>query len=180
MLYAACCYCLLASDDYATREYATAALVRLVDGWPQCYGPRVSEWAACASHPEVAFRVRRAVAVYTTYRVNSYVPKGVPCWPCCDFYPVPGSFGLDARDRAAWCREDRLLRGDPATGPYWHNYRAGTEREARRLIRDGAAPVEVDRLLQRMWRLELEAGSDCGKREVLESWGTTWRGGYPE
>lgn len=176
MLYLCCLYALLGSEDYREREYAGRGIVRLVDGWPHLYGPRLAELAARPVSPEVAFRVRRPLAVYANWRANNYVPKSVPVWPVCDCYPVPGPFGLDVRDRSAVARG---TWAGASSGPGWTAWRAGTEQMARGMIRQGESPETVDSLLRRMWVLEKEAGSDCGKRDVLESW-TEWRGGYPE
>lgn len=179
-MYAACLYCLLCSDDYAVRDYAERALVRLVDGWPGIYGPRVAEWGGAATHPEVAFRVRRPLSVYTAYRVNSYVPQGIPVWPVADCFPVPGSFGLDVRCRHSGMAFYSPLPGDrPA--PYWDGYRRATEEYARGLIRRGESPEAVDRLLRRWWLLERSACSDCGPehQDEIDRW-VYWSGGYPE
>lgn len=185
VLYLAVLYAGLGSEDWHTREAADRAIVRLVGGRPWVYGPPLARWAGGATSPEVAARARRPCAIYARYRADAYVPRTVPVWPVCDCFPRRVFPGVDLRDRTAIPCEawGAAPPYDPATdgGPSWHRWRRPTEAMARRLIRDGAPPADVDALLLRMWRLELAAGSDCRRRDALESWaGRPWAGGYPD
>lgn len=181
MLTTAALFLLLGDPRWDVRDAAEWELVRLVNARPWDYGPRLERLAGQATEPEVAFRMRRPLRVYACWQANSYVPKTVPVWPVCDCYPVAGA-DRDGRDRQA-VRQVLTLDYPAAAdrGPYWRSWRAGTERMARQMIREGRTRAEVDALLLRMWRLEIEAGSDCNAQDTLRSWeGRPWAGGYPE
>lgn len=143
------------------------------------YGPRISRWAAQSTCPEARNRSRPLVVAYIRWRDDSYVPVGVPVWPCCDMIPVPTAWG-DCRVKSlGWPWYECSSRVEHEQGPYWHRYRRGTERMARRLIFDGANQAEVDAMLVRMWAIEQVYRSDCGERwSESETW-LRWAGGYP-
>jgi hypothetical protein len=181
-MYAAILYSALSSDSYAVREQSQERLVAVMD----CTGEgRVVTWAASASCPEVARRAADAIRKHRDNRARAYVPHGIPVWPCIDMLPARVIPALDIRDRGAGWRwrqtEWELNRDEPwgSAGPVWLRYRRATELMVRDGIRRGdLTPAAADHLLSRMWAAELDCGSDCQKRDVLESW-TTWTTGYP-
>lgn len=185
-------YAMLADPVFEVRESASDRILALVDRHPDIYGPRLIALAKESTEPEVRARVRRPINVYQRWRVVSYVPKTVPVWPCVDMMPKPlpivGDIRCRERGRKAyddwhanpidpghWPAQGQLNQG-----PYWHNYRAATERMARAMIRDGADASEVDFLLLRMWRIENAAKSDCADKWPESSQWNQWLGGYPQ
>jgi hypothetical protein len=182
-------YAALGDPIWEVRESATDRLVVLVSEHPGHYGPRLIELASGATEPEIAQRVKRPIAVYSRWRINSYVPKSVPVWPICDATFIPTQFG-DVRAR--WIGNDWLslvphgygecaegMTTNLACGPYWHRWRRGTELMVRDMLRCGATAEEVDALLLRMWQMEQSVSGDCGEAfKVSEGW-VRWAGGYP-
>jgi len=192
MLYLAVLYAMLASPEWETRERAERELIRRVDARPWDYGATLERWAGGATSPEVAARVARPCRVYRTWLAASYVPKGVPVWPICDAYPRR-ILGCDFRDREAmypWLYAANPTPGrygPDAVGPYWLQWRRGTEMMTRHMIRRGAEPAAADALLARMWAIEKRYYHDCRgclsdpQRAEVESWASRpWAGGYPE
>lgn len=189
MLYLALMYAALASEDYAAREHAERALVRLADGWPHRYGPRLEQLAAGATSPEVAARCRRPVGVYRQHLAAAYVPTGIAVWPCIDSWPQPVGFGAVIHDgRTGWQLWGRWrppsVNAAASRQPYWHPWRRATEAMARDMIRRGVPAAEVDYLLVRMARVERSHLTRSHQDETLavyDAWAaqTEWRGGYP-
>lgn len=185
-------FALLSDPDFDTRQWATDRLTHLVDRSPWDYGERLAKRTRETQCPEARRRGLLILTSYDRWRANSYVPSTVPVWPCCDMIAaanpiVPFGLAPDVRDRAAggkWyssCGSPPVFTGGLVPGPYWSEYRRGTERMARRLIVDGATAAEVDAMLLRMWKVEQEARGDCtaDRWRESESW-TKWEGGYPQ
>ncbi len=179
-MYALALYAALSDPEFTVRESAQARLSHLVDRHPAIYGPRLAEWCRDCPSPEARRRLLQVLTAYARWKVNSFVPSGVPVWPICDAYPVACPlipFALvDVRDRCRWPVESQP--GD-AGGPYWTAYRRTTERRVRDMLRDGASFAECDALVGRMWRLEQAAKSDCGEKWAEAAGWTRWQGGYP-
>lgn len=168
-------YASLGDPLYDVREAAEVRLTHLVSRYPAIYGPRLGEWCRGATCPEVRSRSLRVLAVYDRWRVVSYVPSGVPCWPISDAFPLPcvvlPAFALeDVRDKLRW----PLRYSGRSPGPAWNGYRRTTEENVRERLRAGATWEEADELLARMMKLELRSRSDCGVELQL----TGWAGGY--
>lgn len=192
MLYLALLYASLADPVYETRESATLRLIQLIDRHPAFYGPRLAEWTRTCSCPETRRRSLTILTGYARWRIVSYVPAGVPVWPCIDCFPtanplVPFALAPDVRDRDSgrkwYALESHEAHCAPPLiepGPYWHRYRLGTERMIRAMLRDGADVETCDRLLVRMWSIEQAACGDCTSDKWQESvhW-RAWQGGYP-
>lgn len=181
MLHLMAMYAALYASEWESREAAERELVRLVDRHPSRYGPPLASWARAATEPEVVARCRRPLNVYRRHLANAYVPRSVPVWPICDAMPtgLSGPVALQFPRSAEWLRSGEPCLPELATGPWWHRYRRGTERMARRMLLDGASEAEVDGLLARMWRLEAEVRGDCDQwAEASASW-AKWEGGYP-
>lgn len=183
MLYLIALYIGLADPVFEAREAATDRLTELVAGMPWYYGPRLVELSRDATEPEIVSRVRRPIAAYDRWRIASYVPSTALVWPICDAFPRE-TLLWDVRDRDAlrsWYWEAQCgCYGQQSLGPYWTQWRRGTELMVRQMLRDGATAAECDRLMGRMWKLEQQAKGDCGDLwSEAETW-TRWEGGYPQ
>lgn len=177
MIYLIALYAALASPVWQEREAAEQALLRLVDRHPALYGPRLLALAREATEPEVRSRMRAVAVAYRRALAASYVPSGVPVWPCSDMHAAPCSWLVYPRRRQATTAAGTTL----ASGPWWWTFRETTEQMARSMIRnEGFEPAEVDRILQRMWAVEQMLKGDCPSAwpAAAATW-TTWRGGYP-
>ncbi len=176
MLYFIFLYASLASPVWAERESASASLLRLIDRHPGTLGPRLESLARDATEPEVRARVRLPLALYTRWRVNSFVPNGCPVWPICDAFPVANPvvpFGLaDVRCKCTWPVES--WSSDGRGGPQWTAYRRTTERRVRELLREGMSHDAANELVSRMWVVEQRHRSDCG----IDLENGPWCGGY--
>lgn len=202
MIYVTCLYLLLASPNHGAREYASKKLMHCVSGWPHLYGKQVQQWKKTTISPERSHRLIRPAAAYRSYLAANFVPSGIPVWPVADCLPTADG----CRDRDAgyeWKRQCEksgfgakveqveykdgipYVVGEPwhsvgLSGPGWYGWRRATEYAARQMIREGAEPAKVNKILQAAWQLELACESDCkGSLAELESW-KGWDGGYPK
>ena len=202
MLYVACLYLLLGSPHHNTREFASREFQHRVSGWPHLYGAFAADKLKTTPCPERRHRLIRPVLAYRSHLAATFTPTGIPVWPVADCLPDADG-NRDRTTGGEWMRRAKLagfgakveqveyseegipyVVGEPwhsvgLSGPAWYDWRRGTEYMARTMIRDGADPEAVCKLLQEMWRLELKCESDSpGRRGELESW-KEWQGGYP-
>lgn len=186
MLYVAFLYAALGDPDFEARESASVRLAHLIDRHPAIYGPQLASWCRTSTCPEVRRRALQILVVYQRHQVNSFIPRHVPVWPCCDMLPaaanpcVPFGFAPDIRGRdRTWVSCSPA--GSTETAPYWSKYRRGTERMIRQKLIEGSTHEECDALLDRMWAIEQGCRADCTPEvwAISATW-RTWSGGYPQ